>query len=280
MRFPGSRWFGPGVKALLLGAALLVPVAGHAQTTISSLPYTITNPGKYVLGYNLPGNAASGAAITVSCGNVDLDLGGYVILGGALSSTGLTPNVGILVNGYAQVRIHDGAVSSFGTGVLVNSGAADVEIDGLNIGACQRGMYLVGQDLNVHGNRVHDITGAPSSATFGIFFTGQSVRVWDNTIRNIRAAAGYGSYGIEAQSSYGDFTYGSIEGNRIYLPAGLTASYGIQSFNNTTLTVLGNQVINGTYGILNSATSMKYGNNVVTGAQVSYSGGTDIGNNH
>ena len=70
-------------RRTLLAAALLLPAALQAQVVIPSVPYTISRPGKYVLGFNAAMGSASGAAITVASSEVDLDLGGYNLIGGA-----------------------------------------------------------------------------------------------------------------------------------------------------------------------------------------------------
>jgi parallel beta-helix repeat protein len=268
-----SRFLSLGRRALL-AALFLLPAALQAQVVISSVPYTISSPGKYVLSFNMAMGSASGAAITVASNDVDLDLGGYNLIGGSASSAG------IYVSGANAVHVRNGWVTGFPTGVQVGS-SADVELTALSIGGCQTGMYLVGQDLNVHGNLVKEIVS--STTTTGIFAAGQSIRIWDNTIRNIRSTgSGYSSNAILINSWVGDFTWGSVEGNRIYMAAGLANSYGIAVMNTSTINILGNQVFNTKTGMYyaGSGGSIKYGNNVVTGATTPYGAGTDIGNNH
>ncbi|MFN8010379.1 MAG: hypothetical protein U0P81_03145 [Holophagaceae bacterium] len=265
-------------RRALLAAAFLLPSALQAQVVISSVPYTISSPGKYVLGFNAAMGGASGAAITVAASEVDLDLGGYNLIGGASASAG------VYVAGANVVHVRNGYITGFPTGLQV-SGSADVEVTGLSVGGCQMGMNLSGQDLNIHGNVVKEITSASSTNATGIFAYGQSIRIWDNTVRNVRAssaASGYSSTGILINSAFGDFTWGSVENNRIYLAAGLSNSYGIAVMNSSTMNILGNQVFNTKMGIYyaGSGGGIKYGSNVVTGATTPYGTGTDIGNNH
>lgn len=265
-------------RRALLAFAFLLPAALQAQVVISSVPYTISSPGKYVLGFNAAMGGASGPAITVAASEVDLDLGGYNLMGGASASAG------VYVSGANVVHVRNGYITGFPTGVQV-SGSADVEVTGLSVGGCQMGMNLSGQDFNIHGNVVKEITSASTSNAVGIFAIGQSIRVWDNTVRNVRApgaASGYSSTGILVNSAFGDFTWGSVENNRIYLAAGLASSYGIAVMNSSTVNVLGNQVFNTKMGIYyaGSGGGIKYGSNVVTAATTPYGTGTDIGNNH
>ncbi|MBI4911664.1 MAG: right-handed parallel beta-helix repeat-containing protein [Acidobacteria bacterium] len=263
------------IRRALVAALWLLPAALQAQTVISALPYVISNPGRYQVSFNLAYGAASGAAITVAASEVDLDLGGFNLMGGS----GAT---GISLSGVAQVRVRNGYLTGFSTGVQVTGGSSGVELTGLTVGGGSLGMYLVGQDLNVHANVVREILSTTGTAT-GIFVAGQSVRVWDNTVRNVRStAAGASSHGILVNSSVGDFTWGSLEGNRIALAAGLSSSYGISVQNASTMVVLGNQILNARSGLgyYGSGGSIKYGNNIVTGATTAYGIGTDIGNNH
>ncbi len=264
-------------RRALLAAVFLLPAGLRAQvTTISSVPYTISSPGKYVLGFNVAMGSASGPAITVAASEVDLDLGGYNLIGGTSATSG------VYVSGAAVVHVRNGYITGFTTGVTVYN-ASDVEVTGLSIGGCQQGMYLYGQDLDVHGNLVKEIVSASTSNAVGIYAAGQSLRIRDNTVRNVRAGnTVYSSTAILINSSLGDFTWGGIEGNRIYLAAGLANSYGIAVMNGSTMNVLANQVFNTKTGIYyaGSGGSIKYGNNVVTGATTAYGTGTDIGNNH
>ena len=81
-------------------------------TKISSVPYTITQPGFYFLTGNLTYNGALNA-ITVSANNVTLDLMGF-----SLSYTGSAsqPN-GIYMSGRSNVEVRNGSVTGFYTGV-------------------------------------------------------------------------------------------------------------------------------------------------------------------
>jgi len=103
---------------LSTSASLALALAGiaSAATTISSLPYTITTPGSYVLGSNLT-LAASGtarSAIRVNASNVVLDLNGYGI--GEASPT----DTGILISKQTGVVVKNGHVTGFfmGLGML------------------------------------------------------------------------------------------------------------------------------------------------------------------
>ena len=86
---------------------------GAVGTKITSVPYTITQPGFYFLTGNLTYNG-TGNAITVSANNVTLDLMGF-----SLSYTGSAaqPN-GIFMTGRSNVEIRNGSIIGFWTGVF------------------------------------------------------------------------------------------------------------------------------------------------------------------
>src|SRR5258708_12980324 len=80
---PGLR-IGKGRKlwriACLAGLFfVLAPLRGHAQTRITSLPYTITTSGTYVLDGSLDYNSSSAVAIQINASNVTVDLNGNSI---------------------------------------------------------------------------------------------------------------------------------------------------------------------------------------------------------
>jgi hypothetical protein len=82
-------------------------------TRITSLPYTISNPGFYYFGKNLT-YTGSDNAITVNADDVTLDLMGF-----SLTKSG-TPGTtsGIYMNGRSNVEIRNGTVRGFYVGVM------------------------------------------------------------------------------------------------------------------------------------------------------------------
>ncbi len=62
---------------ILLAALLCAPVITQAATVISSLPYTISAPGIYLLRNNLAAKGTDG--IDVNASNVTIDLAGYTV---------------------------------------------------------------------------------------------------------------------------------------------------------------------------------------------------------
>ncbi len=102
------------VAAVLCGPAAradfyVIAVPAGVGTKITSVPYTISNPGFYYFGKNLTYSGSGNAAITVNADNVTLDLMGFSLTkDGALDST-----YGIYLNGRTNVEIRNGTVCNF-----------------------------------------------------------------------------------------------------------------------------------------------------------------------
>lgn len=104
---------------MLAVALALLSVASYGQTLISSVPYTITSPGTYVLANNLPYASATGAAITINSANVILNFSGHF-----LASTAASPsNSGVSVNQVPNVTIENGTLDGFHFGINFPNGS-------------------------------------------------------------------------------------------------------------------------------------------------------------
>jgi hypothetical protein len=88
-------------------------------TPISSLPFTISQPGYYYVTRPITA-AASQDGITVLTSNVTIDLNGFTLTGGS------TPGDGITIAGFRNVVIQNGAVRAW-----------DIGIDALGCGNCR-----------------------------------------------------------------------------------------------------------------------------------------------
>ena len=107
MKFP--------IRRFLIGALVLVATMTQAQTRITSLPYTITSPGTYVLDLSLDYNSSSGAAIQINASNVTVDLDGNSIIN--LSAGPKTQAVGINAFDRSNITIRNGQILGFFRGV-------------------------------------------------------------------------------------------------------------------------------------------------------------------
>jgi hypothetical protein len=71
--------------SILWATLSFLSVASYAQTSITSIPYTITASGTYIFAHNLLYSAANGNAITVKASHVVIDLNGYHLYWGHAS---------------------------------------------------------------------------------------------------------------------------------------------------------------------------------------------------
>ena len=78
------------------------------RTPISSLPYAITNAGSYYLATNVTGISGTDG-ITVSAGDVTIDLNGFALFGVSGSHSGI-----FISNSYTNVTVRNGSLSGWG----------------------------------------------------------------------------------------------------------------------------------------------------------------------
>jgi hypothetical protein len=137
------------------GDFYIVGAGGSVGTRITSVPYTISQPGFYYLGGNLT-YSNSTTAITVGADNVTLDLMGFSLTNsGAKGST-----YGINFTGRTNVEIRNGTVSGFNWGVydgLVNSTngrhrAINIRAYGNNLGITLAGINNLIKGCNASNN--------------------------------------------------------------------------------------------------------------------------------
>jgi nitrous oxidase accessory protein NosD len=141
------------------------------QIIISSVPYTITAPGTYVLGSNLTYSSAAGAAITILSSNVTLDLAGhYLYFPGTPTS-----NVGVYVHNAGNVIIQNGIIAVFTYGVYfdrtggtaLNSGniVQNLRLTNITVGVV---LFTVAGSI-VRNNQIASLTAGSGT---GIYISG------------------------------------------------------------------------------------------------------------
>lgn len=121
----------------------VVAVGGGVGTKITSVPYTISNPGFYYLSGNLT-YTGTGSAISITADNVTLDLMGFSLTGAGkdISDSGIKM---VHVNGVDpsnNVEIRNGTVSGFNGGVIAGSNIRVSRIRAFNN---KWGIFIPGQ---------------------------------------------------------------------------------------------------------------------------------------
>jgi hypothetical protein len=99
---------------LLVALTTAMGLSAKAATMITSLPYTITQPGSYQLVTSL---ASTTDAITVNADNCTIDLNGFVISYGVKGNPGCR---GIYSKNHAKVTVRNGTITHFQTGVFLD----------------------------------------------------------------------------------------------------------------------------------------------------------------
>ncbi len=84
------------------------PVASTGKIQIPSLPFTITQPGSYILTSNLTGIAGQ-SGITINASNVTIDLNGFSLLGVPGSVDGIRPG-----NNHRNLTVINGVIADWG----------------------------------------------------------------------------------------------------------------------------------------------------------------------
>jgi hypothetical protein len=124
----------------------------EARTPISSVPFTISQPGSYYLTKNL--NVTGGDAITINANQVTLDLNGFTVSSTAPSATGsgiqLAANLAdiTILNGRIKGGVtNNGGVFNgpgFANGIKYSAGLlANVRVAGVSVSGCLNyGIYL------------------------------------------------------------------------------------------------------------------------------------------
>ena len=159
----------------------------------------------------------SGTAITINASKVDLSLGGHTLTGDGTGS-------GIYVLRQANVRIHQGTVQNFETGVLME-GTTDCTLDRLNA-LHNSSVGLAGRagtsGLTVTANTAND------NGTFGILIDSYS---GENTITHNTANENHQQSGIAVWNGFSNsITRNTAKGNSF---SGIDVSFG--AFNNTVM---------------------------------------------
>jgi hypothetical protein len=160
---------------------------GAPGTKITSVPFTINNPGFYFLGGNLTYNG-SGNAITVNVDDVTLDLMGF-------SLSGTSSAYGIYMDGRSNVEIRNGTVRGFYIGVYGVNSVTSNKHRAINIRATDNefGIFLYGnnhliQNCNSSNNGSTGLgltTGTITNCVASNNFYGISVSGPGNVIGNI-----------------------------------------------------------------------------------------------
>jgi hypothetical protein len=251
----------PSFAALALGLAVAAPAAAETVncTPVTSVPVTITTSGLHCLTDNLTFQGQSGAAITIQANRVVLDLNGHTLQGPASGQA-----IGIHVSDSAHAIVRNGQVWGFYVGIFSAYPALFTTIEDLRIHAIAN---AAGIDSRAQGDIIRRnvvLFGSP-----GIKATGLEPRILDNDV-----LLAYG-HGIDVS---GNMSF--VEGNRVTRGGSATGMAGIHVGSNLTSLVVRNRVLGKFSTCYQMGSSGKYRENLASACTVSYSGGTNVGDNY
>jgi hypothetical protein len=174
---------------------LLLTIAGHSQTVINSVPYTITASGTYILGSDLTFFPTSGTAITVNTQIVTIYLNGHYIHNpaGAANSA-----YAIYSDNKANITVKNGEIVGFYVGVYLDNPSAGTLnsgnlVESIRMTNCTFGIFLTRGAASVFQNNQISTTVAGSE---GIgFFAGGGNRVNGNVVSGYSSSSGIASNG-------------------------------------------------------------------------------------
>jgi Right handed beta helix region len=124
------------------------------RTVITSLPYTMSMPGSYIVGANLRAPTGSTTGITISSSNVTLDLNGFTLSGQLTATTAIVAGISV-----TQVTVKNGNIEGW-TGDGLNLGTAiNVSVDRVSVRAVSGRGIVTNFYASVTGCRVENTGG-------------------------------------------------------------------------------------------------------------------------
>jgi len=240
------------IYPFLTALSLVFAAVCSAQTTITSLPYTISSSGMYLLASDLQFPLGSGDAITVNASNVTIDFGGHSLSTPTHKTTSPT-SYGIYADNQSAITVTNGEINGFVFGIYFS----------YTSGAVVNGGHLVEKMRLVNcGYGIHQGVGQGSVFQFN----------------QIRVTSGEGFAGISLDSSVGDRISDNVISS--YYNGQVHLSIGIQSTgSNSTVGnyFFNNLISNCSNGILMPAGGNdKYRFNVTSNCANPYFGGTAL----
>ncbi len=188
-------------------ALIFSPALSSAQTVISSLPYTISTAGVYVLNQSFSYPSGSGAAITIKASNVTLNLNGHGITNTAAQNSSNTA-IAIHASNFENITVENGEILGFNAGILLEGPTIGINF---NVGHVIQGMRLA------------------YSLTFGIWLEWcancsiQNCQLYSMGTTGGGVTVNTPTYGIEVDSFNG--------GNRIYRNQVTNSFFGYYGLN-------------------------------------------------
>jgi parallel beta-helix repeat protein len=184
---------------ILAASWLLFSADSYGQTMITSVPYHINTSGTYIFAKELV-YFGYADAITVNADNVTIDLNGYCLL----KAYNFFSATGIYAVDKHNIRIRNGEIIDFTTGIYLSSSTADFlcfgnDID--SVGFQSNGSAVVLLQSSACVVRNCTIIGG----NFGVYFNqGKGNRATDNIVNGVATCGLFSSGADYFDSNYAD----------------------------------------------------------------------------
>ena len=133
---------------------------------ITSIPFTVSNPGVYCVRRHLTNNAVAGNMIDIQADNVTINLAGWT-LDGSTAGSGTTTS-GISAFNKKNITIKNGTVRGFLTGINLNQGSGHVVRNVRAEGNTQVGIAIKSAGSLIRNNLILNTGGSTAGAVFEI----------------------------------------------------------------------------------------------------------------
>jgi hypothetical protein len=257
----------PAVAILALGAsaARAEAISGAA---ISSLPYAISVAGRYHLTSSQT-YAGLGPAITVNVGTNDVILDFNDCFIANASPVPTRTCIKATLTGTGRLTVRNGQLRGFTVGIDI-TGKNFLVQDMTIRGSFENGIKITnGDNGEIRNNR---LVGIVTSSGSNIYInSGANMRIIGNSLIGSAITDGAGIWLV------GNSQGSIIENNQISNVNFAIYQSGPDSPN---MLVKGNSITTAYYGLYFNDSSIRYKGNIVNGATVPYTGGTDAGDNN
>lgn len=181
------------VNTLAIFACTSIFSVAHAAcmgTAITSIPYTISNPGKYCLTSSL-NTANSANAITIQTGNVVLDFDGHTITGPYQAGPSVSSAYAIsfpLGGYYNNIIITNGTINGFWQGIAISG--SNILVSKMRVlNTIHTGISISGENVTAIDNEIQlnptNYNSTSSLGGTGLFLGGSYVDIKSNKISSI-----------------------------------------------------------------------------------------------
>ena len=210
----------------LLAAFHVAPAIAQNCTTITTIPATISAPGKYCLANDFAVNVTTGNSITIASNGVTLDCDGHALRNAATSATGAANGIAFVSRNDVTIRNcrivggYRNGISATQNNTIANQNYYITLDNNYIAGPLLHGILAYGSGIEITNNRIYDVGGMTNNNAFGIHLGASTVSTYAkfHLVKDNLVAGTNTSY----LSAYGIYSDGSVAG--IFINNGITGT--------------------------------------------------------